>query len=109
MVFEATNGILAITSPAVSFWPSLRLTNPPAGSGYSAGALKSPIRRTLPFESTISTFGDKSLPAVGLSETSMISILDNPVSSSICSLTVTPSSISINLTFPEASATIGLV
>ena len=34
LVFEATNGILAITSPAVIFWPSLKLTNPPAGSGY---------------------------------------------------------------------------
>ena len=108
-VLEATSGILAITSPADSFCPSLRLTKPPAGNGYSAGALNSPINRTLPFESTISTFGDKSLPAVGLSETSMISILDKPVSSSICSLTVTPSSISINLTFPDASATIGLV
>ena len=50
-----------------------------------------------------------SLPAVGLSDTSIISILDKPVSSSICSLTVTPSSISTNLTLPDTSAIIGLV
>ena len=32
-VFEATIGILAITSPAEIFFPSTRLTRPPAGSG----------------------------------------------------------------------------
>ena len=53
--------------------------------------------------------GTISLPADGLSATSIISILDSPVSSSNCSLTVTPSSISINFTFPDVSEIIGLV
>ena len=109
LVLEATSGILAITSPAVIFWPSLKFTNPPAGNGYWAGCLYSPTKTVLPLESTISIVGTISLPADGLSATSIISILDSPVSSSNCSLTVTPSSISINFTFPDVSEIIGLV
>ena len=109
LVFEATNGILVMTSPAVIFWPLVKLTKPPAGNGYIAGCLNSPTNTGFPFESTISIVGTWSLPAEGLSATSIISMLDIPVSSSVCSLTVTPSSISINLTFPAVSETIGRV
>ena len=108
-VFDATRGILAIISPAVNFWPSLRFTSAPAGKVYVAGTLNSPIRTGLFLESTIDIVGTSSLPAEGLSDTSITSMLDSPVRSSICSLTVTPSSISENLTFPDVSPTIGLV
>ena len=109
LVLDATNGILAITSPAVIFCPFTRFTKPPAGRGYTAGCLNSPTSTGLPLESTISIVGLMSLPADVLSATSMISTLDKPVNSSSCSLTVTPSSISENFTLPAVSEIIGLV
>ena len=45
----------------------------------------------------------------GLSVTSIISMLLNPVSSSCFTLAVMPSSISTNFAFPATSATTGLV
>ena len=76
---------------------------------YVAGALKSPIRTVLPFESTIGIDGTSSLPAEGLSDVSITSMLLNPVNSSVWDLTVTPSSISENLILPDVSEIIGLV
>ena len=109
LVFDATTGILAITSPAVIFWPSCKLIKADDGNGYVAGALKSPTKTTLPLPSTIETDGLRSLPADGLSATSIISILLKPVKSSVWDLTVTPSSISVNLILPDVSVIIGLV
>ena len=109
LVLDPSSGILAITSPAVIFWPSSRFNNAEAGKAYVNGWLFSGCVNCFPLPSVRLTDGTKSLPAEGLSEPSITSILLNPVNSSVDALTDTPSSISPNFTFPEASEIIGRV
>ena len=69
----------------------------------------SPTKTGLPFESTRDIEGTNSLPAEGLSDISITSMLLNPVNSSVWVLTETPSTISSSLTLPDVSEIIGLV
>ena len=63
----------------------------------------------MPRPSTTEIEGASSFPAEGLSDVSITSTLLIPVSSSVLALTVTPSTMSVNLIFPLTSEIIGRV
>ena len=80
------------------------------GNEYIAGASESGKLLSLPLPSTMWIAGLFSCASpLGLSVTSIISILLRPVKSSCLTLAVIPSSRSTNLAFPATSAITGLV
>ncbi len=106
-VLDASCGILATTSPTPTGAPSCRLTIDLGGSRYCAGRSVPGIDRSLPFLSTMRTIGRRSLAWVPRRLGSVISREARPVSSSVFSITVTPSTKSTKRMNPATSDTIG--
>ena len=106
-VFDASCGILATTSPTPTAAPSCRFTIERGGSRYCAGRSVPGMERSLPFLSTMRTIGRRSLPCEPRRFGSVISREARPVSSSVFSMTVTPSMKSMKRMKPATSDTIG--
>ena len=106
-VFEDSCGMRAMTSPTDTLAPSSRLTSAPGGSVYTAGMSVFAKVTSLPLALTSFIVGRRSLPprCFGSSTT----VLDRPVTSSTCVVTVRPSTKSWNLMKPATSVTTGWV
>ncbi len=111
-VFEDSCGIRAITSPTITsptdtLAPSSKLTNAPEGSVYTAGISVFAKVTSLPFEFTSFMVARTSLPPRCF--VSSTTVLDRPVTSSTCDVTVMPSTKSWNFKKPATSVTTGWV
>src|ERR1700682_4578 len=106
-VLEASCGMRAMTSPTDTRAPSSRLTSAPGGSVYTAGISVLAKVTSLPLPLSSLMVARTSLPPRCL--VSSTTVLDRPVTSSTCEVTVMPSTKSWNFTRPATSVTTGWV
>src|SRR5207237_974944 len=106
-VLEDSCGMRAMTSPTDTFAPSSRLTSAPGGSVYTAGISVLAKVTSLPLVLTSLIVARKSLPPRCF--ISSTTVLERPVTSSSCEVTVSPSTKSWNFTSPAPSVMTGSV